>query len=133
MSKINIPIQSVEKSYLVDDFKLFEDTLQSDDYLGNPEILGNTSTRIRRNTTWYQFITYLGVPVSLTKYKSKDLDDVLEWELISKWLYSYKDSNPRKRIGSSLHAGLNDVIREVQDSNFNIFLKVKVSYKTFFF
>lgn len=40
MSKINIPIESVQKSYLVDDFKLFDDPIGSDNYLGNPAVLG---------------------------------------------------------------------------------------------
>lgn len=40
MSKISVPIQSVEKAALVDGLKLFEAALESGDYLGNPAVLG---------------------------------------------------------------------------------------------
>lgn len=46
MSKVNIPIESVERSYLVDDFKLFEYALGSERYLGNPAVLGTTEQTI---------------------------------------------------------------------------------------
>jgi chondroitin sulfate synthase len=54
-----------------------------------------------------------GLPQSLTRQKPTTLDDVLDWEFISKSLYSYKDLNPRRRIGSSLKEGLGDVVRDV--------------------
>lgn len=56
----------------------------------------------------------LGIPVSINRYRPKNITDVLEWELISKTLYSHRDLNPRKRIGSSLKEGLGDVTREVR-------------------
>ncbi|RZC31789.1 CHGN and/or Glyco transf 7C domain containing protein, partial [Asbolus verrucosus] len=55
------------------------------------------------------------LPQSLTRHKPATLDEVLDWELISKALYSYKDLNPRRRIGSSLKEGLNDVVRDIME------------------
>ncbi|KAL1517137.1 hypothetical protein ABEB36_000943 [Hypothenemus hampei] len=57
----------------------------------------------------------LGVAVSSNRYHPKKLEDVQEWELISKSLYSHRDLNPRKRVGSSLKEGLSDVTREVMN------------------
>lgn len=57
----------------------------------------------------------LGVPLSLSRFKSNDLRDVLDWEFFSKSLYSHRDLNPRKRLGSSVKEGLSDIIREVME------------------
>lgn len=57
----------------------------------------------------------LGTPVGITRYQPKKLEDVLEWELISKTLYSHRDLNPRRRIGSSIKEGLADVTREIME------------------
>ncbi|KAJ8954957.1 hypothetical protein NQ318_000388, partial [Aromia moschata] len=56
-----------------------------------------------------------GTPTSLSRYRPHTLEDVLEWELVSRTLYSHRDLNPRKRIGSSLKEGLSDVVREVME------------------
>lgn len=58
---------------------------------------------------------YLGVPSSLTRFVPENLDEVFDWELISSTLYSARDLNPKKRIGSSIKEGLKDVINEVMD------------------
>lgn len=57
---------------------------------------------------------FTGIPVGLNRYKTEVLEEVLEWELISKSLYSSKDLNPKRRMGSALKEGLDDVTREVR-------------------
>ncbi|XP_066149870.1 chondroitin sulfate synthase 1 [Euwallacea fornicatus] len=57
----------------------------------------------------------LGKPIGINRYRPTALRDVLEWELISKTLYTHRDLNPRKRIGSSLKEGLGDVTRELME------------------
>nr|CAH7728883.1 unnamed protein product [Callosobruchus chinensis] len=57
----------------------------------------------------------LGVPTKLNRYTPHTLENVLEWEIVSKTLYSHKDLNPRRRIGSSLKEGLGDVTREIME------------------
>lgn len=57
---------------------------------------------------------FTGVPVGLNRFKTQSIDEVLEWELISKSLYSARDLNPKRRMGSALKEGLDDVTREVR-------------------
>lgn len=61
---------------------------------------------------YYRFL-FPGVPTGLNRYTPNNLENVQEWELILKSLFSHKDLNPRKRIGSTLREGLGDAVREV--------------------
>lgn len=54
-----------------------------------------------------------GTPVGLNRFKPETLEEVLEWELLSKSLYSSKDLNPKRRMGSAMKEGLDDITREV--------------------
>lgn len=58
--------------------------------------------------------TFPGVPTGLNRYTPNSLENVQEWELILRSLFSHKDLNPRKRIGSTLREGLGDAVREVR-------------------
>ncbi|XP_044262489.1 chondroitin sulfate synthase 1 isoform X2 [Tribolium madens] len=95
MSQLGFAIGHLPNASLVEGLPLFPATRGSRGYLGD--------------------ITLLGMPQSLTRHKPRNLDEVLDWELISKTLYSYKDLNPRRRIGSSLKEGLNDVVRDIME------------------
>jgi chondroitin sulfate synthase len=72
----------------------------------------DTSVQMKSDLTQFALA---GLPQSLTRQKPTTLDDVLDWEFISKSLYSYKDLNPRRRIGSSLKEGLGDVVRDIME------------------
>lgn len=95
MQELGYRTERVNSADLAPNLPLFPDKKGSSGYLGDTSILG--------------------VPAGLRRYTPKTLDDVLEWELISKTLYTHRDSNPRKRIGSSLKEGLNDVVREIME------------------
>ncbi|KAJ8977289.1 hypothetical protein NQ317_015574 [Molorchus minor] len=95
MQELGYPTNRIEKAELVKNLPLFPHSKGSDGYLGDTKILGT--------------------PTSITRYRPRTLEDVLEWELISKTLYSHRDLNPRRRIGSSLKEGLSDVVREVME------------------
>lgn len=51
----------------------------------------------------------------LNKAKSNTRDELLTWNFIARSLYSSEQSNPKKKLDSSLKEGLNDVIVEVMD------------------
>lgn len=51
----------------------------------------------------------------LNKAKSNTRDELLTWNFIARSLYSAEQSNPKKKLDSSLREGLNDVIVEVMD------------------
>lgn len=55
--------------------------------------------------------------MGLNRYTPQTFDDLLDWELIAKSLYSYKDFNPKRRLGTATKEGLNDIIREVDEIN----------------
>nr|XP_023021724.1 chondroitin sulfate synthase 1 [Leptinotarsa decemlineata] len=95
MKELGHRISSLDKAQIVPDLPLFPIRR------GSPGYLGDTNT--------------LGVPTSLNRYTPHRLEDVLEWEMISKNLYSHRDLNPRRRIGSSLKEGLGDVVREIME------------------
>ncbi|KAF5300099.1 hypothetical protein FQA39_LY11291 [Lamprigera yunnana] len=82
-------------SELIEDLPLYPESPGSKNFLGDPE--------------------FLGAPVSLNRFIYKKLEDVLEWELIAKSLYSHRDFNPKRRIGSSLKEGLSDIVREIME------------------
>ncbi|XP_018579421.1 chondroitin sulfate synthase 1-like [Anoplophora glabripennis] len=69
--------------------------------------------QLKKNNFLLNHNYYAGRPTSINRYAPTKLEDVLEWELISKTLYSHRDLNPRKRIGSSLKEGLGDITREI--------------------
>lgn len=56
---------------------------------------------------------FLGLMPSLNKFHPRNEEDVLQWEFISRSLFSHTNLNPRRRIESALREGLDDVIREV--------------------
>ncbi|XP_057655597.1 chondroitin sulfate synthase 1 isoform X1 [Diorhabda carinulata] len=95
MRELGYRAERVNSAELAPNLPLFTDKKGSGGYLGDTGILG--------------------IPAGLNRYTPKSLDDILEWELISKTLYTHRDSNPRKRIGSSLKEGLNDVVREIME------------------
>lgn len=51
----------------------------------------------------------------LNKAKSNTRDELLTWNYIARSLYSAEQSNPKKKLDSSLREGLDDVIVEVMD------------------
>lgn len=93
MQELGYNMSSLENAMLETNMPLFPEKKGSDGYLGDTALLG--------------------IPASINRYQPRNLSNVLEWELISKTLYSHRDLNPRKRIGSSLKEGLGDVTREV--------------------
>ncbi|XP_060526080.1 chondroitin sulfate synthase 1 isoform X2 [Cylas formicarius] len=95
MAELGYRMDRLEHAQLAPGLELFPRKKGQPDYLGDSGLLG--------------------VPVSINRYQPRNLGDVLEWELISKTLYSHRDLNPRKRIGSSLKEGLGDVIREIME------------------
>lgn len=95
MSYFGVEPGSLINSELIEDLPLYPEPPGSEYFLGDPELLGS--------------------PNSLNRFNYKTIADVLEWELIAKSLYSYKDFNPKKRIGSSLKEGLSDIVREVME------------------
>ncbi|CAG9766889.1 unnamed protein product [Ceutorhynchus assimilis] len=95
MQELGYSITSLDNATLGKDLPLFPIKKGAERYLGDTSILGK--------------------PISINKYQPRNVSNVLEWELISKNLYSHKDLNPRKRIGSSLKEGLEDVTREVME------------------
>ncbi|XP_001807794.1 chondroitin sulfate synthase 1 isoform X2 [Tribolium castaneum] len=95
MSQMGYTIGRLPNASLVQGLPLFAAPRGSQLYLGDP--------------------TLLGMPQSLTRHQPRAVQEVLDWELISKTLYSYKDLNPRRRIGSALKEGLNDVVRDIME------------------
>ncbi|CAH1113573.1 unnamed protein product [Psylliodes chrysocephalus] len=95
MQELGYRVSRLHSADLAPNLPLFPDQRGADGYLGDSSILG--------------------VPSGLNRYIPQSLDEVLEWELISKTLYTHRDSNPRKRIGSSLKEGLGDVVREIME------------------
>ncbi|CAH1118840.1 unnamed protein product [Phaedon cochleariae] len=95
MQELGYRISSLDTADLAENVPLFPVGKGSDGYLGDTSILG--------------------APSSLNRYTPRDLKDVLEWELISKTIYSHRDGNPRRRIGTSMKEGLNDIIIEVME------------------
>ncbi|CAH0553195.1 unnamed protein product [Brassicogethes aeneus] len=95
MEQLGYSKDRLHKVILVKNLPLYPSKRGNDEYLGDTNILGT--------------------PTSLNRYTPQNLQDVLVWELISKTLYSHKDANPKKRMGSSLKEGLGDVTREMMD------------------
>ncbi|XP_050513631.1 chondroitin sulfate synthase 1 isoform X1 [Diabrotica virgifera virgifera] len=95
MQEMGYRVSSVHSADLAKNLPLFPHKRGSDGYLGDTSILG--------------------VPAGLNRYTPNSLEDILEWELISKTLYTHRDLNPRKRIGSSMKEGLSDVVREIME------------------
>jgi chondroitin sulfate synthase len=56
-----------------------------------------------------------GLAPSLSKFKPKNVTDVIPWEFFTNGLYSDKNSNPRRRMETPLREGLDDVVREVRN------------------
>lgn len=51
----------------------------------------------------------------LNKFQANTRDELLTWDFISRSLYSAEQTNPKRKIDSAMHEGLNDVIVEVMD------------------
>lgn len=51
----------------------------------------------------------------LNKFKINSSNEILTWNYISRSFYSAEQTNPKKKLDSSLKEGLNDVIIEVMD------------------
>lgn len=62
----------------------------------------------------------LGQSPKLKKFDAEDLEDLFDWNYISKNIYSAHHSNPKHRVETALREGLEDVIREIM-SNINNF------------
>ncbi|XP_017777168.1 PREDICTED: chondroitin sulfate synthase 1 isoform X2 [Nicrophorus vespilloides] len=95
MAERNVNLDQLGEAELYEDVRLFEEPSGSSSYLGEARVLG------ARN--------------GLNRFRPTDVEDVLDWDFISKSLYSYKDSNSKRRLGSSIKEGLSDVIREVME------------------
>lgn len=95
MRHLGYRLDRLEDVELVKDLPLFNEKRGSEHYLGNTQLLG--------------------IDASLNRFKARNLRDVLEWEFISKNIYSHRDLNPRKRISTALKEGLNDVVREIME------------------
>ncbi|KAF5307331.1 hypothetical protein FQR65_LT07048 [Abscondita terminalis] len=110
MSYFGVEPEKLIKAELIEDVALYPEPPGSKYFLGDPELLG-----IGKYLLPFSYYSVLGAPTSLNRHNPKTLYDVLEWELIAKSLYSYKDFNPKRRIGSSIKEGLSDVVREVME------------------
>nr|XP_022906021.1 chondroitin sulfate synthase 1 isoform X1 [Onthophagus taurus] len=95
MAQLNVPISEISNADLAKNMKLFDEEAGSDDYLGDP--------------------TILGIPPSYSRFKPKELRDVLDWEFINRTVFSAKDLNPKRRIPSSMREGIDDILREAMD------------------
>ncbi|KAJ3641045.1 hypothetical protein Zmor_027571 [Zophobas morio] len=95
MEELGFRIRNLENASLVEGLPLFPESRGSEKYLGDTSLLG--------------------LPGRLTRQQPRNVDDVLDWELISKTLYSWRDLNPRRRIGSCLKEGLSDVVRDIME------------------
>lgn len=62
----------------------------------------------------------LGQSPKLKKFDAEDLEELFDWNYISKNIYSAHHSNPKHRVETALRDGLEDVIREIM-SNINNF------------
>lgn len=113
MTKLGYRRNSIYAAELVSDFPLFPYARGQPNYLGDTNLLGTLPTVLDLVLIKY-LLLYAGVSSGLTKYTSSNLENIQDWEIISRSLYSYNDLNPRKRIGSSLKDGLTDAVREVR-------------------
>lgn len=57
----------------------------------------------------------LSMKPHLNKIKANTRQELLTWNYISRSFYSAEQSNPKKKVDSSMREGLNDVIVEVMD------------------
>ena len=57
----------------------------------------------------------LSLPPSLLKFVPRQRDELLQWEFISKSLYSHVNSNPKVQIPQSLSVALDGIILQVLD------------------
>ncbi|KAL3277817.1 hypothetical protein HHI36_013159 [Cryptolaemus montrouzieri] len=103
-----------------DSLNLERDLSLSLTMLGYEKHLFNTSSTnyLSASSEQHSFFSnsdFQEVPMSISSQPPENLNDVYEWEFMSSSLYSAKDLNPKRRIGSSLKEGLQDVIVEVME------------------
>lgn len=69
-----------------------------------------------RNESLLSDADVLGESPKLKKLEPGDFAELLEWNYISKSIYSAQCSNPKHRIDTALKEGLEDVIREIMEN-----------------
>lgn len=69
-----------------------------------------------RNESWLGDAEVLGQSPKLKKFEADSLEELFDWNYISKNIYSAHHSNPKHRIETSLREGLEDVIREIMEN-----------------
>lgn len=69
-----------------------------------------------RNESFLGDAEVLSQSPKLKKFDSDDLDELLDWNFISKYIYSAHHSNPKHRVETALKEGLEDVIREIMEN-----------------
>lgn len=111
MTQLGYRINSIDSAELVPNLFLFPNGRGSPKYLGDTSKLGITDDKIKSEHLYHDYFS--GIASGLTRYTPTSLEDVQEWEIISRSLYSHKDLNPRKRVGSTLKEGIGDSVREV--------------------
>ncbi|GBP61743.1 Chondroitin sulfate synthase 1 [Eumeta japonica] len=85
----------------VADYKLPGDVLLFPAKIGQPDYLGDNSV--------------LGASLNLNRYRPESVEDILTWDFISKSIYSYTHSNPKRKIETPLKEAVDDVIREIME------------------
>jgi chondroitin sulfate synthase len=58
----------------------------------------------------------IGNNPSLNRFTPDSIDDLIEWDFISKSIYSASHANPKQRMESSFREGIDDVIREIMEN-----------------
>ncbi|KRT85843.1 hypothetical protein AMK59_2277, partial [Oryctes borbonicus] len=92
MRQLGVKLDKLSTAKIVKNVRLFEEPRGSKGYLGDPNLLG--------------------ISPSLNRYRVNKVSDVIEWEFINRTLFSYKDTNPKRRVPSTMTEGFNDILRE---------------------
>lgn len=85
-----------ENRFLAPGVRIFPEDVASDRYLGDSDILG--------------------IRPDLNKHRPLSTDDIYEWNFLARSSYSSEQSNPKKKIESSVKEGLEDVISEIMEN-----------------
>jgi chondroitin sulfate synthase len=64
----------------------------------------------------FHVVALTGNNPNLNRFTPESLDDLIEWDFLSKSIYSASHANPKQRMESSLREGIDDVIREIMEN-----------------
>ncbi|GJQ88202.1 hypothetical protein Trydic_g13194 [Trypoxylus dichotomus] len=95
MGQLGVSLDKLSTANIVKNVPLFEEPRGSKDYLGDPSLLG--------------------ISPSLNRFRVNKLSDVMDWEFINRTVFSYKDTNPKRRVPSTMTEGFNDILREAME------------------